>query len=40
MFEFWLIIFITIEINILKEIGLAKKSVIEQENIYQTYLRV
>ena len=40
MFEFWLILFIIIEINILKEMGIAEKSVSEQENIYQTFLRV
>lgn len=40
MFEFWLMVFIIIEINILKQLGIAEKSVTETENIYQTFLRV
>lgn len=40
MFEFWLMGFIIFEINILKEMGIGEKSVIEQENPYQSFIRV
>lgn len=40
MFEFWIMIFIIAEINILKELGVSEMSLSEQENIYQTFLRV
>lgn len=40
MFEFWLMGFIIFEINILKEMGIGEKSVSEQENPYQSFIRV
>lgn len=40
MFEFWIMMFIIVQINILKEMGVAEKSISEQENIYQSFLRV
>ena len=40
MFEFWIMIFIIVEINILKELGVSEMALSEQENIYQTFLRV